>query len=55
VAARESPRLAKYVASSMEEARKRNPKLTDLDKLAEIMPAEQITYWSYFSYEYIFV
>ena len=45
--------MAKWVASVMDEAGKRNPRLADLDRLAETVPAERTTRWSYLSYEYI--
>jgi len=38
----------------MDEAKKRNPKLAGLDRLAETVPAERAARWSYPSYEYIF-
>jgi len=39
----------------MDGARKRDPGLVGLDRLAETGPAERATHWSYLSYEYIFV
>jgi len=53
VAARGPGRLAKWVSSVMDEARKRNPGLAGLDRLAETVPAERAAQ-SYLSYEYIF-
>jgi hypothetical protein len=38
----------------MDEARKRNPGLAGLDRLAETVPAERAARWSYLSYGYIF-
>ena len=46
--------MAKWAASVMDEARKRNPRLAGLDGLAETVPAERAARWSYLSYEYIF-
>ena len=46
-AAMEAPRLAEYVMSLLEEARRRNPHLTHLDKLAEVLPPRQMTHWPY--------
>ncbi len=40
-------RLAEYVSSVVEEARRRNPRLADLDRLAEIMPPRRMAYWPY--------
>ena len=53
MAARGPGRLAEWVASVMDEARKRNPGLAGLDRLAETVPAERAARWSYPSYDYI--
>jgi len=45
--------LAKWVASVMDEAKKHNPRLAGLDRLAETAPAERAARWSYPSYDYI--
>ena len=44
----EAPRLAEYVRSVLEEARRRNPRLADLDRLMEVLPPRQMIYWPYF-------
>ena len=41
----EAPRLAEYVAG---EARRRNPRLADLDRLAEVLPPRRMIRWPYF-------
>lgn len=46
-AAAETPRLAEYVMSVLEEARRRNPRLADLDRLAEVLPPRRMTRWPY--------
>jgi|ECHnycMinimDraft_1075156.scaffolds.fasta_scaffold16115_1 hypothetical protein len=46
--ARRSPSLAGYVGSVVEDARRRNPSLADLDRLAEVLPPRRMTYWPYF-------
>jgi hypothetical protein len=43
-----TPRLAEYVRSVLEEAKRRNPQLADLDRLAEVLPPRRMTYWPYF-------
>ena len=43
-----SPSLAEYVSSVVEDARRWNPRLVDLDRLAEILPPRRMTYWPYF-------
>ena len=45
-------RLAEWVASLLDEVRKRNPGLAGLDRLAETMPAERAAR-SYLSYEHV--
>jgi hypothetical protein len=45
---RRSPSLAEYVSSVVEDARRRNPSLADLDRLAEILPPRRMIYWPYF-------
>jgi hypothetical protein len=41
------PRLAEYVRSVLEEARRRNPSLARLDRLAEILPPKRMIHWPY--------
>jgi hypothetical protein len=45
-------RLAEYVSFIIEDAKKRNPRLADLDKLAETFPPRRMTYWPYLIVEY---
>jgi len=45
---RRSPGLAEYVSSVVEDARRRNPSLADLDRLAEVLPPRRMTYGPYF-------
>jgi hypothetical protein len=52
VESRRSSRLAEYVSSVVEDAKKRNPRLADLDRLAEILSPRRMTYWPYFVVEY---
>ena len=49
---RRSSRLAEYVSSVVEDAKRRNPRLADLDRLAEILPPRRMTYWPYFIVRY---
>jgi hypothetical protein len=42
-----APRLAGYVNSVLEEARRRNPSLAHLDRLAELMPPRRMVHWPY--------
>jgi len=51
--ARKSPSLAEYVSSVMEDARRRNPSLADLDRLAEILPPRRMIPWPYIIGEWI--
>ncbi|MFP3237394.1 MAG: hypothetical protein RXR10_07990 [Vulcanisaeta sp.] len=44
--------MAEYVSSVVEDAKKRNPRLADLDRLAEILSPRRMTYWPYFVVEY---
>jgi hypothetical protein len=44
----EAPRLAEYVRSVLEEARRRNPRLAHLDRLAEVLPPRRMIHWPYF-------
>ncbi len=41
------PTLAECVRSVLEEARRRNPGLVRLDRLAEILPPKQMIHWPY--------
>jgi len=41
------PRLAECVSSVLEEARRRNPSLACLDRLAEILPPKRMIHWPY--------
>lgn len=50
---RRSPNLAEYVCSVMEDARRRNPSLADLDRLAEILPPRRMIPWPYIPVEWI--
>ena len=45
---RRFPSLAEYVSSVVEDARRLNPSLADLDRLAKVLPPRRITYWLYF-------
>jgi hypothetical protein len=49
---RRYPSSAEYVSSVVENARRRNPSLADLDRLAEILPPRRMTYWPYFIREW---
>ncbi len=40
--------MAEYVRSVVEEARRRNPHLAHLDRLAELLPSRQMVHWPYF-------
>jgi hypothetical protein len=42
-----APKLAEYVNSVLEEAKRRNPSLAHLDRLAELIPPKRMTYWPY--------
>jgi hypothetical protein len=44
----EAPRLAEYVGFVLEEARRRNPRLADLDRLAEVLPPRRMIRLPYF-------
>jgi hypothetical protein len=46
-ASAKAPGLAEYVMSVLEEARRRNPGLVHLDRLAEVLPPRRMTYWPY--------
>jgi hypothetical protein len=50
---RRSPSLAEYVSSVVEDARRRNPNLADLDRLAEILPPRRMIPWPYIAVEWI--
>ena len=41
------PRLAECVSSVLEEARRRNPSLACLDRLAEILLPKRMAHWPY--------
>jgi len=45
-------RLAEYVSSVLEEARRQNPSLSRLDKLAEILPPRRMTHWPHLAGEW---
>jgi hypothetical protein len=47
-----SSRLAEYVVSVVKDAKRRNPRLADLDRLAELFPPRRLTYWPYFIVRY---
>jgi hypothetical protein len=49
---RRSSRLVDYVVSVVEDAKRRNPRLADLDRLAELFPPRRLTYWPYFIVRY---
>jgi hypothetical protein len=53
VETRRSPSLAEYVSSVVEDARRRNPSLADLDRLAEILPPRRMIPWPYIAVEWI--
>ncbi len=41
-------RLAEYVKSVLEEAKRQNPHLAHLDRLAEVLPPRRMVHWPYF-------
>jgi hypothetical protein len=40
-------RLAEYVKSVLEEAKRQNPHLAHLDRLAEVLPPRRMVHWPY--------
>ena len=48
-----TPSLAEFVNSVIEDARRRNPNLADLDRLAEILPPRRMIPWPYIASEWI--